>query len=257
MSLDLLRKVGLSDGEITVYNVLLELGNSPVNRIHEHTGIERRNIYDILNKLIERGLVTYIRENKRRYFRVTHPDNIIEYVEAQENDLGRLKKDLNKELPEWVQKFDITKPSVDAQLFRGPEGMKASWNDMLNAPEILWLGSGGYIPRSMPDFFRIWNRKRIEGKVKIRHLYRDDFKHKVIPQGKFCTVKILPKSFNGSPAAFCIWGDKVGNFMLGDQMFAFVFESKELADNYRTYFEHLWQTVKPKRITKDRDYART
>ena len=64
MKPDILRNIGLSEGEITIYSALLDLGKAPVNKIHEKVGIERRNIYDILNKLIERGLVSYINENK-------------------------------------------------------------------------------------------------------------------------------------------------------------------------------------------------
>ena len=80
MKLDVLKKVGISEGEIKVYSALLDTGKSPVNIIHEKVGMERRNIYDILNKLIERGLVTYITENKRRLFQVSHPNKIIEYI---------------------------------------------------------------------------------------------------------------------------------------------------------------------------------
>ena len=59
-----LKKVGLSNGEIEIYEILLDSGLLPVGKVHEKSRIERRNIYDILNKLIERGLVTYIIENK-------------------------------------------------------------------------------------------------------------------------------------------------------------------------------------------------
>ena len=68
MELTNLTELGLTDGQIRVYSAILELGNPNLNSIHEKTGIERRNIYDILNKLIERGLVTYINENNRRIF---------------------------------------------------------------------------------------------------------------------------------------------------------------------------------------------
>ena len=81
MSLELLRLVGLSDGEIKVYSALLDIGKAPVSRIHEKTGIERRNIYDILNKLIERGLITYVFENDKRFFQLSHPTKIIGYIE--------------------------------------------------------------------------------------------------------------------------------------------------------------------------------
>jgi len=45
---------GLSRGEIKVYSAILEIGVSKINNIHEKTGLERRGIYDIINKLIEK-----------------------------------------------------------------------------------------------------------------------------------------------------------------------------------------------------------
>ena len=96
-----LRKIGLSEGEIKVYTKLLDHGLSPMNKIHEMTGIERRNIYDILNKLIERGLVTYILENKKRFFQVSSPNKIIGYVEEKKQVLDSISEDIEKEIA-WV-----------------------------------------------------------------------------------------------------------------------------------------------------------
>src|SRR3989338_10375523 len=105
MNLEILRKIGLSDGEISVYSALLEAGRTTVNELHEKTGIERRNIYDILNKLINRGLISYVIENKRRYFQIAHPNKIIGYVEEKENRLEEIKKEIEKELPSFIDKF--------------------------------------------------------------------------------------------------------------------------------------------------------
>ena len=66
MNLEYLKELDLSDGQVRVYGAVLELGISTINKIQEKTGIERRNIYDILNKLIEKGLVTYITEKGKR-----------------------------------------------------------------------------------------------------------------------------------------------------------------------------------------------
>ena len=65
MNLEILKRAGLSDGEIKVYEAILSIGTAPINKIHEKTGIERRNIYDIVNKLIKKGLINYTDENKK------------------------------------------------------------------------------------------------------------------------------------------------------------------------------------------------
>src|SRR3989344_1655982 len=117
MALDILRKIGLSDGEIKVYGALLDLGTAPLNHIHEKVGIERRNIYDILNKLIERGLVTYITENKRRSFKLAHPNKLLGYIEEKKGELERVKAEVQSELPELIQKFSFASPEINAEIY--------------------------------------------------------------------------------------------------------------------------------------------
>src|SRR3990167_4418050 len=84
MNLRNLKELGLSDGQIAVYSATLELGISTLNSIHEKTGIERRNIYDILNKLIERGFISYTLENGKRTYQCTHPNKILGAIEEKE-----------------------------------------------------------------------------------------------------------------------------------------------------------------------------
>lgn len=241
--MEALRSIGLSEGEIKVYEALLDLGNSPMSMIHERTGIERRNIYDIIGKLIERGLVTYVTENRRRLFQISHPRMISAYVDEKISALKRTKNEIESDMEMMEKRFNATRPSVDARIYRGSEGIKAAWDDMLNAKDIWWLGSGGYVPRQLPHFFVGWNRRRIERKVRQRHLYREEYRGKIVKMGKYVSVRFLPEEFSGNPVAVCIWGDKVGNFMLGEELFAFVIESEEIADNYRRYHEYLWENV--------------
>jgi len=41
MNLNHLKELGLSDGQISVYSAVLEIGNSTLNKIQEKTGIEK------------------------------------------------------------------------------------------------------------------------------------------------------------------------------------------------------------------------
>ena len=80
VNLENLKELGLSEGQISVYSAVLELGISTINKIQEKTGIERRNIYDILNKLIEKGLISYTLEKGKRTYQCTHPNKIREEI---------------------------------------------------------------------------------------------------------------------------------------------------------------------------------
>ena len=242
--LEIIRKAGLSEGEIKVYSAILDTGIASVNLIHEKVSIERRNIYDILNKLIEKGLVSYSDENKKRTFKAVNPKRFLEIIDEKKSNLDILKKELEKELPLLIDKFNSTKPSISSEVFRGKEGIKATWNDMLisEKEEILWIGSGAYVPDMFPEFYANWTRRRVEKKVVISHLFRED-KIDRVPKVPLQTLKILPKDFSRNPIAICIWGNKVGQFIFGEEIFIFVNNSKELAENYRVYFKSLWNNV--------------
>jgi sugar-specific transcriptional regulator TrmB len=246
MELEILRKIGLSEGEIAVYCALLDAGSSPVRRIHEATGIERRNIYDILNKLIEKGLVTYMNENKKRLFQVSHPSKIAGYIEEKEQRLESTKKEIEGILPQIMEKFAAKRPEISAGVFRGWEGMKAVWEDMLNYKEICWMGSGRYVPKGAPHFFESWNRRRIKRGVRWMNLLRAEMRSEIKEPFKLEEMKFLPPEFSGNPVVIAIFGDKTANFIFGDEIFAFVVESRKLAESYRRYHEYLWEkAVKP------------
>lgn len=242
MYLEKLRKLGISEGEIKVYDSILNLGRCSINEIHEKVRIERRNIYDILNKLIERGLITYVYENKRRFFQISHPNKIFSYIDEKKNHLEDIKKDLEGELPSMIEKFNSKRVDINSEIFRGAEGIKAVWVDMLNSKEIYWIGSGRYVPKKFPLFFSNWNKKRIKMKIKMFNLLRNEMREQ-IKVFSFEEVRFLPKEFSGNPTVICIYGNKIANLIYGDELFAFVIENKELAENYKGYHNYLWKNV--------------
>jgi len=246
MVIETLRKIGLSEGEIKIYSALLDLGSSPVSRIHERTGIERRNIYDIINKLIRRGLVTYTLENKRKSFQLAHPKNIVGYLEQKKHDLATIESELQKEIPDLVKKFEFTKSAINSETFRGVEGIKAVWEDMLTYKEIRWIGSGRYIPMQHPSFFASWNRRRIKSKIRMFNIFRYELRNELKKLFELEYGRYLPKEWSGNPVVIGIYGNKVVNFLLGKEFFAFVIESEEITANYKKYFEFIWNDVAKK-----------
>jgi len=246
MNLEILRKLGLSDGEIKVYSALLDIGVSSINNIHEKVGIDRRNIYDILNKLIERGFVSYIEENNKKVFKITNPEKILSYIEEKKSNLNEIKQEISKVIPEIQQVYQSKKNDLFAEIFKGPEGVKAVWDDMLNYDAIYWIGSGMYVPDRFPAYWNDWNKRRLKKNVKSYHLFRYEKKEDYIsfPVKNMCTgAKFLPKEFSGNPTVTAIYGNKVAQLLFGEYMNVFVIESKELAENYKKYHKYLWDKV--------------
>ena len=96
MELKILKDIGLTDGEIKAYLALLELGKSTVGKIIEKSRVSPSKIYDVLNRLIEKGLISYIIEGKVKHFKAAPPKNVLNYIERKEEDLKLHKNEFKK-----------------------------------------------------------------------------------------------------------------------------------------------------------------
>ena len=67
MDIKVFEALGLSNIEAKVYLSLLELGNAVANKVAEKSGIHRRTVYDALETLIEKGLVSFVIEANKKY----------------------------------------------------------------------------------------------------------------------------------------------------------------------------------------------
>lgn len=243
MDLKILRKIGLSEGEIKVYSALLDYGMSPMNKIHEKTGIERRNIYDILNKLIEKGLISYEEENKRRSFKISHPNKIVGYLEEKKKELNNIQSEIKEKIPAIIDKFNSKKSKIRSEVYRGVEGIKAVWEDMLNYKESYFIGGGLYIAMKLPFFWEQYKIRIKKEKIKWYNLGRAELRGSDLIKEEFMETRFLPKEFSVNPAVIFIYGPKVAQVLWGDDLFAFVTESEEIAENYKKYHKYLWENV--------------
>jgi len=244
MNLEILKKIGLSDGETKVYGALLEIGVSSINNIHKKVGMDRRNIYDILNKLIERGLISYIEENGKRTFKTSNPEKILSYIEEKKTNLDEIKSEVKKIIPSMQNIFQSEKQELFSEIFRGSEGMKAVWDDILNSKTSYWIGSGFYVPDKFPAFFNDWNKRRKKKKHESYHLFRYEKRQDVIDRPyAYSKAKVLSKEFSGNPIVTVVYENKVAQMLFGENITVFVIQSKELAENYKKYHKFLWDKV--------------
>jgi HTH-type transcriptional regulator, sugar sensing transcriptional regulator len=238
MDLKHLEILGLSNGEKKVYSSILQLGISSINQIHEKTGFERRAIYDIINKLIEKGLISYMVERGKRTYQCAPISKLKEEVNKKLKEL----KSFQEQIPLIEQIYNSSKPSVKFEVFRGKEGMKTVFEDMLNYKNVYVIGGGFYLIKELPYFWPQYNERRIKAKCIWHNLVIHKLKNKV-PKSKYLEVKFLPKEFSANPIVIIVYGNKVVNLSWGDEVFAFIIESENMAINYKKYQQYLWNHV--------------
>jgi sugar-specific transcriptional regulator TrmB len=87
MDTNILEKIGLSKAEIQVYLTLLKLGPAPSNRIVRETDLRKSTVYDSIRRLQEKGLVSYVIKDAKKYFEATKPDRLVEFVRDKKREL--------------------------------------------------------------------------------------------------------------------------------------------------------------------------
>lgn len=243
MQKQILREIGLTETEIKVYLALLSLGTTSAGKIVEKTGTHRKNLYDALNKLIEKGLVSYVKENKIKFFQAKDPENLERYLNEKKSKIDEKKQELKNFLPELKEKFNSLDPEIESEIYRGEEGIKTILKECLNYKEVLFIGATGDVENRLPYFWPQYNKKREKLKCKWKLLLVYESRNKKLTKSKYYEYKVLPKILSGLNVIY-IYGDHVANVLWLEKPIAFVVKHKELANNYRKYFDYLWKNVR-------------
>ncbi len=251
MESDFLRTIGLSEGEVKVYSAVLELGISSLNNIQEKVGIDRRNVYDILNKLIDKGLVSYTIEKGKKTFQITHPNKILDYLNEKKKLIDEQQNHIRPHLDDMIKVFNETKTIVRAEVFRGNEAMKALLEETLDYDATYWIGGNSGVEKTnLRIWFSHWMKKRASQKK---------WMYDLVDYGTFLTglepAKLaehkknyykycaLPKNLS-SPMVIIIFGRKVAQILWSRQSFAFVIESTEIKESFMKYFNYFWKETR-------------
>ena len=99
-----LEKIGLTNGEIKVYLALLELGSTTTWEITRKSEISGSKVYEVLDRLIGKGLVSYIIKNNVKYFESASPEMILSYLDEKTKLIENEKRDIQKIIPELILK---------------------------------------------------------------------------------------------------------------------------------------------------------
>src|SRR3989344_5601969 len=89
-----LEDAGLTKTEAKIYLALLELGPSLAGEITKKSGIHRRSVYDAIERLIEKGLVSYMKTNNRKYFEAVKPDRLLDILREKEENIKSIIPEL-------------------------------------------------------------------------------------------------------------------------------------------------------------------
>jgi HTH-type transcriptional regulator, sugar sensing transcriptional regulator len=235
MNQKLLEEAGLTATEARIYLSLLEKGACRAGEVSRHTSIHRRSVYDAIERLIEKGLVSYIKTNNRRYFEAASPERLLELLREKEDNIKQI-------LPEMqlLRKFSEKKKEV--LFFRGKQAIKTVFDDQIKeGKEICVFGDAINVNEIVKYYFTHFDKERIEKNIRVRMLFDEGArKEKYLKKIPLADIRFIPKG-NKSPVSTNIYANKVSIIIWEDNPKAILMADSALAESFGTYFEFMWK----------------
>lgn len=237
---DKLSAAGLTKTEGKIYATLVDLGKAQAGMLSRKTGIHRRSVYDALERLIEKGLVSFIKENEKRYYLAENPLRLAELVDNQ-------KKAIDEVLPLLAAKFAEKKEKQETKFYRGIEGVKDIFEDQISEGKPVFIIGASYDASNILKYYLPhYTSKRIKKKLKLHLIYCGGKRDFAVPYGE---TAYLPESY-ASPVSTNIYSDKVAIIVWGYEPVALLIKNKSISDTYMKYFQLLWKIAKKKKEGK-------
>ncbi len=237
METRILKELGMTETEIRVYVQLLESGQSLASSISRQSKVERAVTYHILDKLIRKGLVSYVVRENRKYFCAAEPEKLMDLLQEKELPLKGLIASLSALVPSGRQ-------SLFVEVFEGKEGFKTSMEDLLRdgSPYSI-IGYTGKGPLIAPFWYKHWNERRIAAKVRRRLLVHGSDSGIEALDSPFTDCRVLPdEAIGAQKTSTIVYGrDRVLLFLPLQEFAGVRIISRETHDSYQEYFDILWK----------------
>ncbi|HQH29200.1 MAG TPA: helix-turn-helix domain-containing protein, partial [Oligoflexia bacterium] len=138
--LSVLSEVGLSEVEVSVYKAALALGSRPASVIAQKAGLKRGHTYNILESLMEKGIVQEFVKSSVRHFVCSSPHSLLSMLQKKEHELAEQKRKLERAIPHLEQIRNPVAAQPKVRFYKGLEAIKEIFEDMLAVPNSIIYG---------------------------------------------------------------------------------------------------------------------
>jgi hypothetical protein len=166
--------------------------------------------------------------------------------------LAEKQSSLERILPDLKKKFTHRVAPEEAYIYRGLEGQKNIWRDVLRVGEENFIvgAKGGWFEPKLEASRQAFFKEAVRQKIKFHQLFDQEIKIQgpdfVKTWPGLLKYRFLPKEYSTN-SIFHVFGDyvvtysKLELFKLSENVVFFILHSKDLADSYRKWFWYMWE----------------
>ena len=240
----ILEKIGLTKNEVKIYLTLLELGSTTSGAIIKKTGIHNSKVYDGLERLANKGLVTHVIISNTKNFKAVDPERLLDFLEDKKKEINQEEEEIKKILPQLKLLQQLETDETEAEIFKGWKGMETVFNEGIKAmnKNDVWYVLGAYAGEDkertdalITKVIKKCEKKKMKWKVLYNESARKTFQYE--QQSPITENRFLPQE---TPATINIYKDVTFIALWIKNPIAFRVKNKKVADSFKKYFEIMW-----------------
>ena len=240
LSESLLKSLGLTENQAQVYLAALELGQASMQELAKKSKVRRTSIYNFINELKEKQLITETKKKKRRVYSAVHPEQLIELEKTRITELQSM-------LPELLAVYNSSNQKPRVTYYEGVDGIKEVYGDMLKDKKEIWAWEDlEYMKTALPkNFYDYFPPERAKRGITFKSISRDSETAKELVKSN---IKLLRETkFIQSQdwgTEINIYGNKVALFNFKTQNpFVVLIEDINIAQTLRIAWKGLWDRL--------------
>ncbi len=238
MDTSVLEDIGLSSTDIKVFICALELGESKAGKIIETSGLQSSSVYNSINSLIKKGLLSYIKKSQVKYYKAAEPETILDYIELK-------KREYLKLLPELKEKQKKTEEE-GVEFFKTTKGVKTILSNLIKDSKkgdtyrTFSIEDPKEYEKAREKVFRPIKQLIKEKKLLTKGIFHEKNRYKPdkysIMKKKYLNIPLPPNTM--------ILHNKVAIISWEDEPSGVLITSKEIAKKYKEFFDYMWDFSK-------------
>jgi HTH-type transcriptional regulator, sugar sensing transcriptional regulator len=249
MSLTFLQNLDLTKTEISLYELLLKLGEVPVQALIKESSLKRPTVYKGLYSLEKKGLVVKSDILKKIHFQACPPAKLLELAQNKYENLSRTKEDLRALLPQLSSSYILSTEKPIVRMFEGVEGLKEIYLDILKDKQPGYsVMQNEDINEELDKWLIEWfTPRRVRAKMPLKMICSatekdgKEFKKKDLIARRFS--KIVPINLFPFQHEVTIYGDKVAfiHYKKKSPLIGIMIKHPFFAQTLKAWFDLAWE----------------
>ena len=251
MDTEPLRQLGLTEGEIKVYLALVRIGETTSGPLVDESGVSVSKVYQILERLAKKGLVSHIVKRKTKFFKAADPQRLLVLLQEKEAVLQQQETTLKELIPQLHLWTGTAMTTETAQVFDGLKGIQTARERTLNIMkkgDEMWIIGIAKTPYEgvMAPYFQEYHKRRYQKGIRCRYLYNEYARKpfgEVSSSYPLSEVRYMKEGLI-THAWMEIYADTVTIGINKGKSFSIIIQNQEVANSFKIYAQLLWGMAK-------------